>query len=82
MSKFYKLTEVSERLMDRHCRAAEIGVEQLVVVVAGELCAAINAATLALVDAGIAMQDLVVACDAGYLDETALLGSWGFVAGV
>ena len=42
---------------------------------AGELSAAINAATLALVDAGIAMQDLVVACNAGYLDTTPLLGT-------
>jgi exosome complex component RRP41 len=30
------------------------------------LCAAINAATLALVDAGIPMKDLVCACSAGY----------------
>ena len=41
----------------------------------GEMSAAINAATLALVDAGIAMQDLVVACNAGYLDSTPLLGA-------
>jgi exosome complex component RRP41 len=31
----------------------------------GRLCAAINAATLALVDAGIPMKDLVCACSAG-----------------
>ena len=40
----------------------------------GELAACINASTLALIDAGIAMQDFVVACDAGYLDSTVLLG--------
>ena len=33
----------------------------------GTLCACINAATMALVDAGIPMQDLVVACSAGYV---------------
>jgi exosome complex component RRP41 len=32
----------------------------------GRLCAAINAASLALVDAGIPMKDLVCACSAGY----------------
>lgn len=32
----------------------------------GRLCAAINAATLALVDAGVPMKDLVCACSAGY----------------
>lgn len=32
----------------------------------GRLCAAINAATLALVDAGIPMKDFVCACSAGY----------------
>lgn len=42
---------------------------------AGELAACINASTLALIDAGIAMQDFVVACDAGYLDSTVLLGA-------
>ena len=32
----------------------------------GRLCAAINAASLALVDAGIPMKDLLCACSAGY----------------
>lgn len=32
----------------------------------GRLCAAINAATLALMDAGIPMKDFVCACSAGY----------------
>jgi exosome complex component RRP41 len=39
----------------------------------GERCAAINAATLALIDAGIPMRDFVCACSAGYLENTALL---------
>jgi exosome complex component RRP41 len=39
----------------------------------GTRCAGINAATLALIDAGIAMSDFVVACAAGYIDETPLL---------
>lgn len=34
------------------------------------LCACINAATLALVDAGIPMTDFVVACSAGYFHKT------------
>jgi len=33
----------------------------------GRLCAAINAATLALMDAGIPMKDFVCACSAGYV---------------
>lgn len=36
-------------------------------------CAAINAAFLALADAGVPMRDSVAACAAGYLDGTALL---------
>lgn len=39
----------------------------------GERAAALNAATLALVDAGIAMEDFVVGCTAGYLAATPLL---------
>lgn len=34
----------------------------------GVLPVAVNAASLALIDAGVAMSDLVVACSAGYLD--------------
>lgn len=34
----------------------------------GVLPVSVNAASLALVDAGVAMSDLVVACSAGYLD--------------
>ncbi|KAL6767996.1 Exosome complex component RRP41 [Auxenochlorella protothecoides] len=39
----------------------------------GMRCAAINAAFLALADAGVPMRDSVAACAAGYLDGTALL---------
>lgn len=39
----------------------------------GRLCAAINAATLALMDAGIPMKDFCVACSAGLSGETTLV---------
>jgi len=39
----------------------------------GRLVAAVNAATLALVDAGIAMRDFVVGCEAGYLNNGTLI---------
>jgi exosome complex component RRP41 len=39
----------------------------------GEAVAAINAATLALIDAGVAMRDYVVACSVGCLDGTNVL---------
>ena len=39
----------------------------------GNTMAAINAGTLALIDAGIAMKDYVVACTAANLDGTAVL---------
>lgn len=39
----------------------------------GTRCAGINAAFLALADAGVPMRDTVAACAAGYLDSTALL---------
>jgi exosome complex component RRP41 len=39
----------------------------------GALAAAINAASLALVDAGVPMSDLVVSCSVGYVDEQFVL---------
>ena len=39
----------------------------------GTRCASINAAFLALADAGIPMRDIVCACAGGYLDNTVLL---------
>lgn len=41
----------------------------------GTRCAGINAATLAIIDAGIPMSDFVVACAAGYVSETPILGT-------
>ena len=41
----------------------------------GAVCAAINAVTLAVQDAGIPMLDFVVACTAGYLERTTLVGA-------
>jgi ribonuclease PH len=42
----------------------------------GALAAAINAATLALVDAGVSMLDFVVGCSVVYIGKTPLLGAW------
>ena len=39
----------------------------------GVRAAAVNAAVLAIVDAGIPMQDTMACCSAGYLDDTPLL---------
>lgn len=39
----------------------------------GTRCAAINAAVLALAEAGVPLRDMVAACAAGYLDGTPLL---------
>lgn len=39
----------------------------------GTRCAAINAAFLALADAGVPMRDMLAACAAGYLENTPLL---------
>ncbi|XP_042481743.1 exosome complex component RRP41 homolog isoform X1 [Macadamia integrifolia] len=41
----------------------------------GTRSACINAATLALADAGIPMRDIVTSCSAGYLNSTPLLGT-------
>lgn len=70
------LKQTFETVVHTHLyQRSEIDVHvQVIQADGGELSAAINAATLALVDAGIAMQDLVVACNAGYLDSTPLLG--------
>lgn len=34
----------------------------------------VNAATMALIDAGVPMKDFVCACSAGYIEDTPLLG--------
>ena len=41
----------------------------------GTRSACINAASLALADAGIPMRDLVTSCSSGYLNSTPLLGN-------
>lgn len=59
-------------LMQLHPRSK---IEISIVVLAddgGRLCVAINAATLALIDAGIAVRDFVCACSAGLMDDVAL----------
>ncbi|KAJ7338274.1 hypothetical protein JRQ81_011029 [Phrynocephalus forsythii] len=38
----------------------------------GNYCASVNAATLAVIDAGIPMRDYVCACSAGFVEDTAL----------
>ena len=42
----------------------------------GTLQACINAATLALIDAGIAMTDYVCACTAGWVEREAAIGEF------
>ena len=42
------------------------------------MVAVVNAATLALIDAGIAMKDYVTACSAGCIDGTNVLESFQF----
>lgn len=37
----------------------------------------INAATMALVDAGIPVKDMVCACSATFIEETSMLGKMG-----
>lgn len=39
----------------------------------GNYCASINAATLALIDAGIPMKDIVCACSASFMKETSVV---------
>ena len=47
----------------------------------GALAAAVNAATLALIDAGVAMSDYVVGCGVAYIQRTPLLGARGTATG-
>lgn len=39
----------------------------------GNYCAAVNASTLALIDAGIPLKDYVTACTAGYIHDRVLI---------
>lgn len=45
-------------------------------VTVGDFSACVNAATMALVDAGIPVKDLVCACSATYIEETSMLGEY------
>lgn len=41
----------------------------------------VNAATMALIDAGVPIKDFVCACSAGYIEDTPLLGKvWPIVS--
>ncbi len=41
----------------------------------GNRCVSVNAATMALIDAGIPMKDYVCACSASYIQDTPMLGT-------
>ncbi|CAN0825164.1 Exosome complex component RRP41 homolog [Linum grandiflorum] len=84
MSKFFKPMEVSvncKESMKSFTTLLEIRdfmVEDYLIITClhlsvGTRSACINAATLALADAGIPMSDLVTSCSAGYLNSTPLL---------
>ena len=40
----------------------------------GNRSAAVNAATMALIDAGVPIRDFVCACSASYIEDTPILG--------
>lgn len=40
----------------------------------GDYSVCVNAATMALIDAGIPMKDYVCACSASYIEDTPILG--------
>jgi ribonuclease PH len=53
----------------------EVDIDETAVIV-GVLQTAINAVTLALVDAGIPMNDYICATSAGLVDDNAILGKF------
>ena len=55
--------------------ASQLHVLWCFIVIIGNICACINAATMALVDAGIPMNDFVSASTAGYIEDTPMLGT-------
>ena len=59
--------------LDRYPRAAIDVYAEVIPADGGTRCACINAATVALVDAGIPMRDLVAACAAGKIDDQVVL---------
>ncbi len=56
------------------CVCACVCASEVLLFAADNLCPSINAAGLALMHAGVAMKDFVVACGAGFLERTPLLG--------
>ena len=42
--------------------------------ITGDYSVCVNAATVALIDAGIPMKDFVCACSASYIEDTPILG--------
>ena len=46
------------------------------ILVLGNHAVCINAATMALIDAGVPMKDFVCACNAGYIEDTPLVGKY------
>ena len=57
------------------CRSSAIGVLLHVLLYkTGDYSVCVNAATMALIDAGIPMKDFVCACSASYIEDTPILG--------
>lgn len=72
ISNLLQKTFESVILIDKYPRTQIDIFAQVIQSDGGTRCACINAATLALIDAGIPLNDFVVACAAGYLNSTPL----------
>ncbi|KAL4599001.1 hypothetical protein ACB092_11G095100 [Castanea dentata] len=75
----YDPREVQNRSQQISDQALVIFFVQVLQADGGTRSACINVATLALVDAGIPMHDLVTSCSSGYLNSTRLLVTVGFL---
>ncbi|MEE6521095.1 hypothetical protein FKM82_019150 [Ascaphus truei] len=64
-----RCTCVGVRVSVYVCRCTCVGILQAD---GGNYCACVNAATLAVIDAGIPMRDYVCACSAGFIEDTPL----------
>lgn len=76
MCKCSSQTEVHTNQLEIHCTTIEklcVSLFQCL----GNKCVCVNAATMALIDAGVPMKDFVCACSAGYIEDTPLLGRSG-----
>lgn len=60
-------------LSERYARSQIDVVLQVLQGDGGQRCCAVNAAAMALCDAGVQMRDVLAACSAGFLDGTPLL---------